>query len=308
MELIRGLWNLRDAHKGCALTIGNFDGMHLGHQALLSQLKAHAEKLNVPTCVIIFEPQPNEFFYADNVPSRLMRLREKLQALRERGIDRVLSLRFDASLAAMSAEDFLSDVLLDKLGMQCIVVGDDFHFGTQRRGDVALLREYAKVHDFSVVLLQTFELAGERVSSTRVRKALDVGDLGRVGQLLGQLFCMAGRVAHGDKRGRIIGFPTANIFLHRRSVPIGGVYVVRVRGLDRVYGGVANVGTRPTVGGTRSLLEVHIFDFAKEIYGAHIEVEFIHKLRDEKRYDNLELLRAQILKDAEAARAYLRAC
>lgn len=301
MELIRGRYNIQARHHGCVLTIGNFDGVHLGHQALIAELKRWAAQRAVPSCVVTFEPHPYEFFGRDVKP-RLTRMREKLEALAQFGVDRVVVLPFHQALANLPATEFVETVLVQQLGAKAILIGDDFRFGHRRAGDIALLRQLASPCGFEVADLPTLTHDGSRVSSTLVRQALDAGDLDLARTLLGRPYSMSGRVAHGDKRGRSIGFPTANIFLHRRAVPISGVYCVVMHGLpEGPVTGVANVGNRPTVDGTRSLLEVHLFDFQREIYGEHVVVEFAKKLRDEKKYDSFDLLKAQIQQDAEQA-------
>ncbi len=308
MELIRGLYNLRPRHRGCVATIGNFDGVHLGHQAVLGQLAEQADELGLPLVVITFEPYPQEFFApAGESPPRLTRFREKLRALRRYGVDRVLSLRFDRVLSQMSAEAFIQQLLVEGLDVRYLVVGDDFRFGHQRQGDIAMLRAAGEQHGFQVVEMHTFEVDGKRVSSTRVREALSAGELSRAAQLLGRTYRMSGRVVHGDKRGRTIGFPTANIYLHRRVTPLRGVYAVEVFGLSGDTGspfkGVANIGHRPTVNGTRCQLEVHLFDFDREIYGEYVQVEFIARLRDEQRFESFTDLKAQIDRDVVEAQA-----
>jgi len=305
MELIRGIINILQRHHGCVATIGNFDGVHLGHQALIQRVISKAKQAQLPSLVIIFEPQPNEYFLKGKEPARLMRLREKLTAIRELGVDRVLCLHFNAELASLPAEEFITELLLKKLGVQYVVIGDDFKFGHKRQGDVNLLKQFAKTHGFEAECMETLLIENERVSSTRIRQALAAAELTLAKILLGRAFGMSGNVAHGDKRGRVLGFPTANIYLHRRTVPIAGIFAVKVYGLgdDCIYG-VANVGTRPTVGGTRSLLEVYLFDFNREIYGQHIYVEFMHKFRDEEKYDTLDALTEQMVIDAANARAY----
>lgn len=307
MELIRGAHNLKKEHRGCVVTIGSFDGIHLGHQQLLKKITAQAKQHSLPSCAITFEPQPNEFFH-NEVPPRITRLRGKLIAFKQYGVDRVLCLRFNQALAQLSAQDFVEEILVQGLAAKHIVIGDDFRFGAKRQGDINYLKSVSAQHNFTVESTETFELNGMRVSSTKVREALDAGDLDAAEILLGRRYAMSGRVAHGDKRGRLIGFPTANIFLHRKAVPIRGVYCVQVSGLGGGYiNGVANVGNRPTVGGNKSLLEVHLFDFNRDIYGEHVHVEFVKKLRDEKKYDSFELLKDQIMKDAEQGRAYFSA-
>ena len=305
MELIRGLHNLRPEHRGCAVTIGNFDGVHLGHQAVLRRLKEGARALRVPAVVMLFEPQPLEHFRPEAAPARLMRLREKLTALREQGVDRVLCVRFDARFAGLSAEAFMERVLRDRLGARLVLVGEDFRFGAGRRGDIELLRAAGPALGFAVETAPTFALDGERVSSTRVRAALAAGELETAARLLGRPYRICGRVAHGDKLGRTLGVPTANIRLLRRRAPLHGIFVVELEGMEpRALPGVASVGTRPTVDGTTLLLEVHLLDFDRDIYGAQVAVEFRRRLRDERRFESLEALRAQMRRDIEQARDY----
>jgi len=307
MKLVRGLHNLKPEHHGCVATIGNFDGVHLGHQAVLGQLSEKAAELSLPTTVIVFEPQPQEFFAPHSAVPRLTRFREKLKALLRFSVDRVVCLRFDRRLAAMPAREFIDKVLIEGLGVRYLVVGDDFRFGAKRQGDFAMLQETGARHGFQVVNMHTFYIDGERVSSTRVREALARGDLNEAEKLLGRPYRMCGRVAHGDKRGRSIGFPTANIHLHRKATPVQGVYAVELFGLDvEPVEGVANVGTRPTVGGARTLLEVHLFDFDRDIYGHHVHVDFLHRLRDECRFDSFDALKQQIERDVENARRYFK--
>lgn len=305
MELIRGLHNLRTRHHGCVATIGNFDGVHLGHQAVLGQLAEKAAAMCLPTTVITFEPQPQEYFSQGDIPPRLTRFREKLKALQRFSVDRVLCLAFNRALAEMEAEAFIRNVLVDGLGLRYLVVGDDFRFGKGRRGDFAMLQQAGREFGFEVVHMHTFSLDGERVSSTRIREALLEGNLDRAAQMLGRPYRMCGRVAHGDKLGRTIGFPTANIFLHRKKAPVDGVFAVEMFGIQgEPVAGVANVGTRPTVEGTRSLLEVHLFDFSAEIYGRHVHVDFLHRIREERRFESFDALKAQILRDAEEAKTF----
>jgi riboflavin kinase/FMN adenylyltransferase len=304
MELIRGLHNLKKNHRECVATIGNFDGVHLGHQAVLNQVRARAQEMNLPSVVITFEPQPQEYFRPTQSPPRLTRLREKLSELSTEGIDRMLCLIFNSHLAGLTAEAFVQQVLVEGLAVRYLVVGDDFKFGKNRSGDFDLLVAAGETHGFEVANTHSFFIKGIRVSSTRIRQALAEGRLDDVEQLLGRPYSMHGRVAHGDKRGRTIGFPTANIYLHRKSTPILGVYAVQMKGVGEApVNGVANIGNRPTVDGTRTLLEVHLFDFDKDIYGVHIEVVFLQKIRDEKRFESFEALKTQIRKDTQTARA-----
>ncbi len=310
MRLVRGLLNLgshlQSDYRGCVATIGNFDGVHLGHQAVIGQLTEKAAELELPATVITFEPQPQEYFAHSQVPARLTKFREKLIALRRFALDYLLCLRFNQRLAHWSAAEFIQRVLVDGLAVRYLVVGDDFRFGYRRQGDFDTLVQAGRQHGFKVVNMHTFDIDGERVSSTRIREALARGDLAQAEKLLGRGFRLSGRVAHGDKRGRTIGFPTANVFLHRRQSPLAGVFAVEMFGLDREpVPGVANLGTRPTVDGSRPLLEVHLFDFEQDIYGRHVQVEFVKKLRDEKRFDSFEQLKRQIFQDVEQARACL---
>ncbi len=305
MELIRGLHNLRPRHRGCAATIGNFDGVHLGHQAVLGQLSERAALLNLPVAVITFEPQPREYFSPDLAPPRLTRFREKVEALSRYGVDRVLCLRFNDRLAGLPPDEFIRLILLDGLEVKYLVVGDDFRFGKERAGDFRMLVRTGEVHDFQVVNMHTFNIDNARVSSTRIREALSAGDFATAESLLGRPYRMSGRVAHGDKRGRTIGFPTANIHLHRSATPLQGVFAVEMFGIKgEPVEGVANIGTRPTVDGTRTLLEVHLFDFDADIYGCHVQVNFLRKLRDEQRFDSFDALKQQIDADVKQAREY----
>lgn len=308
MELIRGLQNIRSKHCGCVATIGNFDGVHLGHQAVLGQLAEKAAELGLPTVLITFEPQPMEYFVPDKVPARLTRFREKILALQRYSVDRVCCLSFNGKLAKLSAEDFIEQVLVEKLGVKYLVVGDDFRFGLNRAGTFEMLVEAGKKYGFQVVSMHTFEIDAERVSSTRIRSALEKGDMASAEKLLGRRYRMSGRVAHGEKLGRELGFPTANIHLHRHASPIQGIFVVEVFGLDQEpIQGVASVGTRPTVNETKALLEVFLLDFNQDIYGRHIQVSFLKKLRDEEKFDSLDELIKQIQLDVEQAQAYFAA-
>lgn len=293
-----------------AITMGHFDGVHLGHQHIVQQLVAKARELEVFSVVILFEPQANEYFAMQkktDIPARLTRFREKINVLTQLGVDIVLCLRFDRTMAMLSAEEFLQKIVFYYFKVEYWLVGDDFHFGADRKGDYYFLMEIARAHQFELQNSPTFSLQGERVSSTLIRTALAAADLKLAEQYLGRPYSLVGRVAKGNQRGRIIGFPTANIHLLRRISPVLGVFAVKVKRLgDVVLKGVANVGLRPTVDGknTRVLLEVHIFDFNEDIYGQYLEVEFMHKLRDEKRFDSFDMLKAQILLDAKQARDF----
>ncbi|SDH66569.1 bifunctional riboflavin kinase/FAD synthetase [Pseudomonas panipatensis] len=305
MQLLRGLHNLRPLSGGCVATIGNFDGVHLGHQAILGRLRERALELGVPSCVVIFEPQPREFFAPDAAPVRLTRLREKLELLRAQGVDFVLCLTFNRRLRELSAAEFVRQVLVEGLAVLHLEVGDDFRFGCDRSGDFAFLVRASEAQHFTVEAATTVEVDGMRVSSSRIRKVLADGDLAMAERLLGRPYRLSGRVLHGQKLGRQLGSPTANIQLKRRKAPLNGVYLVSTLVAGQRYNGVANIGTRPSVNGDgRPHLEVHLLDFAGDLYGRHLDVTFHQKLRDEQRFASLEALKAAILADIAAARAY----
>jgi riboflavin kinase/FMN adenylyltransferase len=289
-----------------ALTIGNFDGVHRGHQAMLDRLIEAAEDLALPPAVLTFDPPPREFFARDKAPPRLSALRAKIEQFRAHGVAFTFVARFNADLAALSPETFIDEVLVQKLDVRWVLVGEDFRFGKGRAGDLATLRRAART--FSVEAMRTVAVDGERVSSTAVRTALAAGDLTHATALLGRPFVISGRVAHGAKLGRDLGFPTANVTLARRP-PVSGVFAVRVHGLGGVpRTGVASVGVRPTVSSSGvPLLEVFIFDFDDTIYGRRVGVEFVHKLRDEERYADLDALTSQIRTDVAQARDYFSA-
>ncbi|RZA19905.1 MAG: bifunctional riboflavin kinase/FAD synthetase [Proteobacteria bacterium] len=305
MQLVRGLHNLRPQHRGCAATIGNFDGVHRGHQAILARLRERARELGVPSCVVIFEPQPREYFSPQTAPARLARLRDKVQLLADEQVDLVLCLAFNKRLSQLSASEFVDTILIDGLGVKHLEVGDDFRFGCDRAGDFDFLTQAGSLQGFTVESAQTVEMDGVRVSSTQVRKALAAADFERAGQLLGRPFCIEGRVLHGQKLARQLGWPTANVQLKRRRAPLTGVYLVSVDIDGKTWPGVANIGVRPTVAGDGSAhLEVHLLDFAGDLYGRHLTVAFHHKLRDEQRFASLEALKSAIDADVAAARAH----
>lgn len=305
MELIRGLHNLHDRHRACALTIGNFDGVHLGHQAILRMLVDKARELDVDACLMSFEPLPQEYFSPDNAPTRLTRLREKWCALEATGLDQFLCIKFNHWLADLTAEDFIKHILVDSLHVRYLVIGDDFRFGKGRTGDYEMLKAAGRQYGFEVVNSHSHCLDGERISSTNIRRVLANNELEHAEKMLGRPYRICGRVAHGDKRGRTIGFPTANIKLHRHATPLSGVYAVTMSGIsDHDVTGVANIGKRPTVDGHHLQLEVHLFDFDRSIYGEQVCVEFKHKLRDEQRFESFEALKQQIIKDSEQAKQF----
>lgn len=290
-----------------AVTIGNFDGVHLGHQAMLAHLRTRAEALSALPAVLTFEPHPRELFTPESAPTRLTSLREKLEILRGLGARHVHVCHFSKPFAALSARDFVREILVETLRARYVLVGDDFRFGARRAGDLALLRELGDEFGFEAESLPTVEVAGRRASSTAVREALAAGELSLATELLGRAYSISGRVVSGNRLGREIGYPTANIQLKHNKPPLTGIYAVRVQGLPRPdWPGVASLGTRPTVHANgRPTLEVHLFDFAEAIYGAHLRVEFLVKLRDEAKFPSLEALVAQIGEDARQARVYL---
>jgi len=307
MELIRGLHNLRDYHRGCVATIGNFDGVHLGHQMILSGVREKAQQLGLPSVVIVFEPQPREFFSPESAPPRLTRFGEKLRLLEAEGVDRVLCLSFNERLRSLSAEAFIDELLLKGLGVKHFVVGDDFRFGCDRRGDYALLKAAGESHGFTVADTPTLILEDERVSSSRVRETLIANNLSLAARLLGRRYRVTGRVQHGQKVGRELGFPTANVRMHKYACPMRGVYTVRAHLAGKAYNAICNVGSRPTLNGVRPVLEVHLLDFSGQLYGELLSVEFLHPMRAEQRFDGLDALREQIAKDIAAARAWFAA-
>jgi riboflavin kinase/FMN adenylyltransferase len=305
MQLVRGLHNLRPQHRGCVATIGNFDGVHRGHQAILVRLRERAVELGVPSCVVIFEPQPREYFAPQTAPARLSRLRDKLELLAAEGVDQVLCLAFNQRLSKLSAAEFVDTILIDGLGVKHLEVGDDFRFGCDRLGDFDFLTQVGNVQGFSVEAARTVEMNGVRVSSTQVRKALAAADFTLAEQLLGRPFEITGRVLHGQKLARQLGWPTANVQLKRRRVPFTGVYLVSVEIGGQQWPGVANIGVRPTVAGDgKAHLEVHLLDFAGDLYDRRLTVAFHHKLRDEQRFASLEALKSAIDADVAAARAH----
>lgn len=309
MRLIRGFHNLPPHLKqqGCALTIGNFDGVHLGHQAVLQHLKTKAQALNLPVVVMLFEAQPCEYFQGENAPARLMRLRDKLAYLAELGVDYVFCVKFNRTFAQLSAEQFVTDYLVKHLNVKFLSIGDDFRFGVNRAGDFQLLQKMAKQQDFEVEDNCSLQLDNQRISSTAIRQALAEDNLVLAETLLGKPYRIYGRVAHGNKLGRTIGFPTANIHLHRQVNPVKGVYAVKVRlKNEEVFQGVANIGKRPTINGVKQLLEVHLFDFNRDLYGQNLQIEFCHKIRNEIKFPSFDELKKQIENDVIVAKKYFQ--
>ncbi|MCX8085863.1 MAG: bifunctional riboflavin kinase/FAD synthetase [Rhodocyclaceae bacterium] len=288
------------------LAIGNFDGVHLGHRALLKRLVAEAQRQGLPAAVMTFEPHPRELIAPEQAPARLTSLREKIALLEGYGVEEVFLLHFSRKLAGLTAQAFIERVLVTGLAVRHLIIGDDFRFGQGRAGDFAMLQAAGARHGFTVEAMPTIEIDGERVSSSAVREALAAGELEHAARLLGRPYCISGRVVHGDKIGRKLGFPTANIQLKRKRVPLTGVFAATVSGLDKRHlPGAASLGVRPTLGeGLKPVLEVHLMDFDRDIYGAHVTVHFLHKLRDEAKYDSLEALTAQIARDVAAVHDY----
>lgn len=308
MRLIRHLSDLSqtDLAAGSVVTIGAYDGLHLGHEQLLTRVKAASADLGASTLVMSFEPTPAEFFAADRPPARLMRFREKFDALAEYGIDYFYCPRFSAGMRDISTQDFIRRILLHGLRMRHIVVGDDFRFGHRRAGGVDDLRRNSQLLEYTVEQQTSIIVDGVRVSSTAIREALAEGKLQRAGALLGRPYRMSGNVVVGQKLGRELGFPTANVDLRRRQSAVMGIFAVRVSGLaDGPLDAVASVGTRPTFNGTKPLLEVHVFDFTDDIYGKYIHVDFIARLRSEEKYSDVDELVAQMHRDADNARQAL---
>lgn len=305
MQVTRG--DAEQASTASVLTIGNFDGIHRGHQTLLRLLTDKAQALGLPAVVLTFEPHPREYFAPAQAPARLASLREKLLLLAAAGVDITRIIRFNARFAAFTAEEFIETVLVRHLKVRHLIIGDDFRFGAGRKGDFAMLKATGERLGFVVEAMPTHACDAERVSSSAVRVALAEGNLARAEQLLGRPYSIAGRVVHGDQIGRTLGYPTANIQLKGRRPPLSGVYAVAVEGLgDTQRPAVASVGVRPTVNSAgRPTLEVHLFDFDQDCYGAHLRVHFLHKLRDEQKFDSFDALTAQIALDADAARDWL---
>lgn len=293
-----------------ALTIGNFDGVHLGHQAMLARLKEAASRLGLPACVMTFEPHPREFFAPDQAPARLTSLREKLQILTRAEVDCIHVCRFNYDFARISAEQFITRILNQELSVRWLLVGDDFRFGARRAGDFAMLQAFSAKNGFTVEVMPGIAIGGQRVSSTSTRQALADGDLDAARKLLGRPYSISGRVVDGDKIGKRIGFPTANIQLKHNHPPLSGIFVVSVYGATESspatpLPGVASLGVRPTthVNG-KPVLEVHLFDFNAEIYGRRLQIDFLHKLRDEEKYVDIDTLIRQIEKDVAQAKKF----
>ena len=306
MELVRGLHNISQRHRGCVLTVGNYDGVHLGHQQMIGVLKARAAELRSAATVLVFEPSSKEFIDPDGAPPRLTRWREKFLALAAQGVERLVTLRFDERMRAMTPRSFVDELIVERLGTRHMVVGDDFRYGSNAGGTIESLRAAGQEHGFGVEQIAPFCFDGVRVSSTAVRERLELADYPGAARLLGRPYRMIGRVVRGRRLGRALGFPTANLRLMRRKPPVWGILAVWVHGIDsRPLPGVASLGTRPTVNGVEPLLEAHVFDFSGDLYGRAIEVEFVAKLRDEVKFESLDAMMVQMKIDGARARDLL---
>jgi riboflavin kinase / FMN adenylyltransferase len=306
MELVRGLQNISPADRGCVLTVGNYDGVHLGHQQMIQAVKRRAAELGAPATVLVFEPSSKEFIDPEGAPARLTRWREKFAALSAVGVERLVTLRFNDGMREMSPDLFVDQLIVHGLGARHVVVGDDFRYGSKACGTIDSLRAAGRAKGFSVEQIAPYLIDGIRVSSTAVRERLERADYAGAARLLGRRYRMVGHVAHGRELGRSLGYPTANVPLMRRKSPTWGISAVKVYGIGlKPFGGVASLGTRPTVNGVEPLLEVHVFDFSGDLYGRLIEVEFVEKLRDEAKFDSLDELVKQMNVDAAQAREVL---
>lgn len=306
MELIRGLHNMRPRHRGCVVTIGAFDGVHLGHQAVIRHLLEKSAEFGLPSTIIVFEPLPREYFSPIKAPARIMSFREKFFALRNLGVDRLLRVRFNERLRGMSAQQFVDDIFVAGLGVRYVVLGDDFRFGNDREGDLEFIRQQGPRYGYEARPTPTLSVDGERVSSTRIREALEQADFPEAARLLGRSYSISGKVVYGRQLGQTLGTPTANLELRRLRAPLNGVYAVQVSGagLDGALG-VANIGVRPTVDDSiKANLEVHLLDREIGLYGQHIEVTFRHKLREEKKFGSVDELRENIARDIENTQAW----
>jgi riboflavin kinase/FMN adenylyltransferase len=305
MQLIRTIHRHKNDSLGAVATIGNFDGVHLGHQVVINKITQQGITLSLPSMVISFEPSAKEFFLGQNAPARLTNFREKFSLIDKFGIDQFVCLNFNNELSSMPAETFIKKILIDTLHIKHLTVGDNFRFGKNRKGDFELLKNLSNKLNYQVENTDSFISDGKRVSSTLIREFLKAGDLDAAKKMLSREYSMSGRVIHGDKQGRTIGFPTVNIPIKRSNCAVNGVFAVNVsmeNGSE--YHGVANIGHRPTVGGIRTQLEVHIFKFSQEIYGKFLTVTFCKKLRDEKKFESFKDLKKQIEQDSMSAQDY----
>lgn len=306
MEIIRGLHNIRQRHRGCVSTIGTFDGIHAGHKQLLNLLQAKAQDLGTSSLLVTFEPQPREYFRGALVPARLTRFREKIQILSEEGVSRVLCIPFNERTRRISASAVIEQFLVGMLDVKHLIVGDDFRFGTNAEGNFNMLRQAGDQYGFGVDKAVTVVVDGSRVSSTRIRELLAQGNFDSAARLLGRPYFMMGTVVRGQQLGKSLGIPTANIRLQRYRSAIQGVFAVSVSGLDKEYFGSAYVGTRPTIQGTEPLLEVHLFNYDDDLYGARLRVTFLKKFRDDQEFASIAALHEQMCRDLADAREWLQ--
>lgn len=308
VEFVRGFHNLDAKGRGCVATLGNLDGLHLGHQALLAGARQKAEALGLPAVAVTFEPLPREYFAKLNqqpLQPRLTRLRDKVALFAQQQVDRLVCLHFNQALRQLSADAFVKRVLVSGLGVRYLVVGDDFRFGCDRKGDFALLQSMGATHGFDVANIHTLEIDGQRVSSSRIRELLAANQLDEAARLLGRPYSMTGRVVRGNQLGRQLGVPTANVLIGRWALPLAGVYAVMVDGVGQPRPGVANIGIRPTVDGkSKPILEVHIFNFEGDLYGQEIKVVFQAFIRSEQKFESVDALKTQIMKDVKSAQDY----
>lgn len=305
MRFVRDLYNLPADHQGCVATIGNFDGVHLGHRLIIDQLLAVSRETGQPSVVISFEPHPQEFFMPADAPARLMRLREKIICLQQLDIDMLLCLHFNRRLADQQPEEFVRRTLVEKLAVRYLIVGSDFRFGYQRQGGINTLLALGKESGFTVACTETCEVAGDRVSSSRIRSLLAAGDLEQAEELLGHPYFICGRVVHGDRRGRDLGYPTINVNMHRLKSPVSGIFASLVHGLETTaLPAVSSIGSRPVFNGQDVNLETHIPGFSREVYGAHVKVELCKQLRKEQNFDSIDALKQQMAVDVAQAREY----
>jgi riboflavin kinase/FMN adenylyltransferase len=310
MEIVRGLQGLKARHRGAAITVGSFDGIHLGHGALIASACALGAQIGKPAMMLTFEPLPREYLAPQDPPARLTDLRERWRVLERSDLSFLCVLRFDEKLRSLSGEQFVN-LLSEQFAASAVVVGQDFRFGRGGAGSVGLLRAAADAGRFALELVPSVCIDDTRVSSSGVRVALAAGDFRKARDLLGRAYSMRGCVVEGEKLGRRLGYPTANIRMRRAKLPLTGIFAVRVRGVDEgnthaARAGVASLGFRPTVGGTEPLLEAHVFDYDGSLYGRELEVEFVAKIRDEEKFVNLDALVQQMHKDAAEARALLQ--
>ena len=305
IELVRGLHNLRARHRGCVMTVGKFDGLHLGHQTLLAQTVSYARALGLPAVVMSFDPSPREFFSPQRSHPRISTLRDKLLSLQRAGVERLVLVRFNQRIADMPPHQFLEEILLDRLGAHTLIVGDDLRFGQARAGDIRYLQSRADELGYRVVPVDTVSVQGERASSSALREALAQHDFRRVERLLGRPYRITGRIRKGLQLGRQLDMPTANIAIHKTLALPLGVYAVRAECDGQIWNGVASLGIRPTLGLTQCLLETHLFDTQIDLYGRVLAVEFAHHLRPELRFDSIDALKQQMHEDAAQARRLL---